>query len=456
VVLTLLQHNVRTSPTLCAAILDIFVDALKQLPPLSLNEAVLATNNPDRKPYLSVLSEGLKIVGAFLVETVETFSKRTDPEGHTLRVRAIEALIGLAVASGSLSNCLLVVNLLLTIDEEERKATEGEGKPTIELNVVPILKQLKDSRTEAKREWKDTEEPEDIKDKADWLKISIPEDDSAPLKPWQVVAILFTHISDLVNFMVYTSKADAEKEGDRPSTKVSFPFSLEIHPETFKSIFAILSDAKQNALTHPEDVKGKGKEKEETPGEGEASHGNNSTKAKLSEYVLFAGLKLLNLNLRQLAVNRVNAKDVGLEWAKGEKEGDEKPEVPVPPSLVSGLSGLLRGFIFDAAETFNEGIGNEACEGLATALDYFIPSQQAQAELLLNALRERAQAAKEGVSLSASRKAFLNQLVDQFSDPALMYRLISSFEKESVSHFVLLFFLFCLVFCFPNELLLFK
>ena len=74
-------------------------------------------------------------------------------------------------------------------------------------------------------------------------------------------------------------------------------------------------------------------------------------------------------------------------------------------------------------------IGNEACEALAIALDYFLPSQKAQAELLLNAMRERAQAAKEGIVLSSARKAFLTQLVEQFSDPALMYRLISSYDK---------------------------
>lgn len=115
-----MQHNVRTSPTLCNSILDIFVDALKQLPPLSLNESELGSENSDRKPYLGILAEGLRIVGSFLVETVDTFSNSQDKEGQTIRVRAIEALIGLAVASGSLSNCLSVIALLLKLDEEER------------------------------------------------------------------------------------------------------------------------------------------------------------------------------------------------------------------------------------------------------------------------------------------------------------------------------------------------
>lgn len=38
VVIALLQHNALSNPALCISVLDILLDALQRLPPLSLNE----------------------------------------------------------------------------------------------------------------------------------------------------------------------------------------------------------------------------------------------------------------------------------------------------------------------------------------------------------------------------------------------------------------------------------
>jgi hypothetical protein len=186
VVVALLQHNALANPPLCVSVLDIFIDALQRLPPLSLNETELGTTN-----VYGLLGEGVTVVSDFLVKAASL--PNTGEESHdaviqTLRNKAIEAIVQLVVASGSLTGSLLAISLLLKVHKENSNLL---------LNVSGTLAKLSASRDPLKQKWgAGSDKPDDFSWDADVFKVDLAE--GKQLRPWEVLIVFMRHLAELV------------------------------------------------------------------------------------------------------------------------------------------------------------------------------------------------------------------------------------------------------------------
>ncbi len=80
--MALLQHSTATSPSLCMTILDIFLDALGQMAPLSLNKASFGDQNT-RLQILSI-SHCVQNVSFLCISSLPHIIKCQQPDGGRL------------------------------------------------------------------------------------------------------------------------------------------------------------------------------------------------------------------------------------------------------------------------------------------------------------------------------------------------------------------------------------
>eukprot|EP01087_Luapelamoeba_hula_P008328 TRINITY_DN2083_c0_g1_i2.p2 TRINITY_DN2083_c0_g1~~TRINITY_DN2083_c0_g1_i2.p2 ORF type:complete len:1829 (-),score=411.06 TRINITY_DN2083_c0_g1_i2:5659-11145(-) len=414
IVLALLKQNTKSNPEFCNIIIDILFDSLKTLEPLSLSESEVSTT-AEGKSYFPIFKDSMALVSDFLIESIKNPVEGMDQAArNAFRTKSLEALIGLSLGSSSLSANLVIIDLLLKVSSE----VDAEGKPVIpSLKVGHWLSKLEDSRSKLAGLW-DTTLPEQDDKLEEMRKIANTTDE--PIPTYQVMLVLLHNLSVLVTILVNSLIADAEKlkrlaaRSDEASAiedriiLLSFPFVVDVCPSTFAALYTIIELCVSKVGESMAGESEKGKEK-----------GLSAEEEQLYKYLLLTGLKLLKVNLRQLDRNRIKPENVGLEWPEQDKE----------KSLPSKLGSLLRAFINDpkAIDTFGPEVGNEACEGLAVALDYFVPSQIDQAELFLNACQEKADSGK---ALSRARAVFLEQLLVQYSGPAVFEHLLNTLADE--------------------------
>eukprot|EP01087_Luapelamoeba_hula_P023941 TRINITY_DN893_c0_g1_i8.p1 TRINITY_DN893_c0_g1~~TRINITY_DN893_c0_g1_i8.p1 ORF type:complete len:3452 (+),score=650.24 TRINITY_DN893_c0_g1_i8:154-10509(+) len=401
---TQLKYSARSNPELCADVIDIFLETLQKLPPLALSEREVASTD-EGKAYYRVLSAGYDFVADFLLGIVNapTAPAAVDAAAfEVLRQKALEALLGLAFASGSLSSFLVTIRILLGLVE-----AKAAGKTAIDgLKVGFWLKQLPNCRSQFA-----TAEVVSSPICGDLIKdYKFPEDVDTPIAPLQVVAFMLNHLSSLAA-TVFNFEGKPESASLRIKKQVTLPFILQLQPTTFSTLYHIIAGAEaavRSAHSTEEKEQEKGKEKVSTEQD------------KLHEDVLSTGITLLRINLMNLATNRVKAEDVGLAFPKDGADG----------SLPGKISHLLRSIINDpkASLIFSNEVSSDSCRALAVALDYFVPEPADQAELLLRGCQDKAT-----VGVSKARGEFLDQLLVRYQDFTALSHLLADApvqEKE--------------------------
>ncbi|KAL6065027.1 hypothetical protein QOT17_010566, partial [Balamuthia mandrillaris] len=414
IVLAMLNDSTRNNPSLCAHILDILINALTEAPALCLHKDDI----PSTSPYVQVISDGVAEVSKFLAVTVGTFKGNTPEETHLIKTKAIEALLALNIASGSFESSVMLVKLLLSLHEEENQQQESTSSHFYSLrcpqSLVYLLQTLEEPILAAL--------PKGIQHAVSSV---TQQTEQQQVRPWQLLSFFLCQL-----FSVCVLEEE-ERQAKDSAAALSLPFIMNINKESFQTLYTISTSCRNL-------------------GKQQKQQQEQTDQSSIYDFALLLIFKMLKVHFRHLSLARIQPKDVGLAWPEtpsGKEEEDKESKV-----LVDKISSLLRYYIFQAqgeSETEQQ-IQLEACQTLAYALDYVVPNQSEQLNLLVNALQEvNAKQEEKKATASASASAslpvgdttsssssysgayFLEKMLAQLSDAAAVNRLFKPSETKN-------------------------